>query len=66
MKFLAYCFNFRAWRWGKAGSLTVGLLITTAYIAMGVMLPGWWKALGWVFLVAAYRSHWLNFKGKQS
>lgn len=66
LTYWGFVFNFRQWKWGKAGHLAVGLLITAAFIAWGIAAPGWSKALAWGALVLIHWGHWRNFKGKQT
>lgn len=66
LKYLAFVYNFRRWRWGKAGSLWGGLLVTGGLVAFAVWLPGWWRVGPAAILLAIHVAHWENFNGRQA
>lgn len=66
LTYWGFVYNFRQWKWGKAGHLLGGLLITSAFILAGITAPGWWKLFGWAALGLIHWGHWRNYNGRQA
>ena len=64
LTYLGFVYNFREWKWGKAGHLVGGLLIMSAFILAGITAPGWWKVFGWAALGLIHWGHWRNYNGR--